>query len=110
MFLLPFLALALAIPPKRSTSSLGIFLSIVIIVTYHKVNEYAQSLGAQGGVDPLIALWVPFALFAGLVFWMYRTIAVVPGGQPIGALERVFAKAGVRLRKLLRMRRGGQAA
>lgn len=110
MFLLPFLALALAIPPKRSTSALGIFLSIIIIVTYHKVNQYAEGLGAQGKVDPVIALWVPFLAFTALVFWMYRTIATVPGGQPIGALERVFAKAGVRLRKLLRLRRKAQPA
>jgi lipopolysaccharide export system permease protein len=71
-----------------------VFLSIVMIVTYHKVNEYAQSFGELGRVDPAVALWVPFAVFAGLVFWMYYTIAYVPGGQPIGALERVFSKAG----------------
>ena len=41
MFLLPLLALALGVPPKRSTSALGVFLSIVMIVTYHKVNQYA---------------------------------------------------------------------
>jgi lipopolysaccharide export system permease protein len=110
MFLLPFLALALAIPPKRSTSALGIFLSIVVIVTYHKINEYAESLGALGRIDPVIALWVPFIVFAALVMWMYRTIAFVPGGQPIGALERVFAKAGIGVRKLLRLRRKTQPA
>ncbi len=93
MFLLPLLAVALGVPPKRSSSALGVFLSIVMIVTYHKVNQYAASVGALGRIDPLIALWVPFALFAGLVFWMYHTIAYVPGGQPIGALERVFSKA-----------------
>ena len=32
MFLLPMLAVALGIPPKRSTSALGVFLSIVMIV------------------------------------------------------------------------------
>src|SRR3546814_20626144 len=32
-------------------------------------------------------------LFAALAIWMYYTIAHVPGGQPIGALERVAAKA-----------------
>ena len=41
MFLLPMLALALGVPPKRSTSALGVFLAIVMIVTYHKVNQYA---------------------------------------------------------------------
>ena len=92
IFLLPLLAVALAVPPKRSTSALGVFLSIVMIVTYYKVNEYAEALGGRGHISPLIALWTPFALFACLIWWMYRTLAKVPGGQPIGALERQFAK------------------
>ena len=103
MFLIPLIAVALAIPPKRSTSSLGIFLSIVLLVTQHKINEYAEDLGARGGVDPLIALWVPFLLFTALAIWMYYTVAHVPGGQPIGALERVAAKAGQRIRGLAKM-------
>jgi lipopolysaccharide export system permease protein len=94
MFLLPMLAVALGVPPKRSSSALGVFLSIVMIVTYHKVNQYAAGIGEAGKVDPLVALWVPFCLFAGLVVWMFYTLAYVPGGQPIGALERVFGKAG----------------
>ena len=57
MLLLPLLAVALAVPPKRSTSGLGIFLSIVFVVTYHKVNQYAEQMGALGRIDPLIALW-----------------------------------------------------
>ncbi|MFS0771729.1 LPS export ABC transporter permease LptF [Sphingomonas sp. 1P08PE] len=92
MFLLPLLAVALGVPQKRSTSALGVFLAIVMIVTYHKVNEYAQSVGELGKVDPAIALWVPFAIFAALVIRMYYVIAYVPGGQPIGGLERGFAK------------------
>jgi len=90
MFLLPMLAVALGVPPKRSSASFGVFLAIVMIVTYHKINEYAASFGELGRVDPLFALWIPFVLFASLVGWMYYTIAYVPGGQPIGALERGF--------------------
>ena len=105
MFLLPLLAVALGVPPKRSTSGLGVFLSIVMIVTYFKVNQYALAVGTLGSVDPLIALWVPFAAFTGLVCWMYYTIAFVPGGQPIGALERVFAKAWSAIRLRLPQRR-----
>ena len=93
MFLLTLLAAALGIPPKRSTSALGVFLSIVMIVTYHKINEYGQAIGSLGKIDPIIAMWVPFTIFAGLVFWMYHQVANVPGGQPIGALEKWFAKA-----------------
>lgn len=99
MLLLPFLAVALAIPPKRSTSALGVFLSIVMVVTYHKINEYAEGVGGMGIVDPFIALWVPFLFFAALILWMYHVIAHVPGGQPIGALEVFAAKIGKSIRR-----------
>ncbi len=102
MFLIPLFAVALAVPPKRSTSSIGVFLSIVLLVTQHKISEYAADASARGGVDPLIALWVPFALFAGLAGWMYYTLAHVPGGQPIGALERAAAQAAGLARRLAR--------
>ena len=101
MLMLPLLAVALAVPPKRSNSSLGIFLSIVIVVTYHKINQYAEQMGAQGRVIPEIALWVPLLLFGALIFWMYHVLAHRPGGQPIGTLERSFAKLVRTIRRLL---------
>jgi lipopolysaccharide export system permease protein len=110
MMLLPLLAVALAVPPKRSASALGVFLSIVIVVTYHKVNEYAEAIGALGRVDPLIALWVPFLGFAALVWWMYHTLAHKPGGQPIGAAERAFDKVGARIRGWFVRRRAATSA
>ncbi len=100
MFLLPLLAVALAVPPKRSSSALGVFMSVIMVVAYHKINEAAEGLGALDKVDPLIALWVPFLLFAALICWMYWTLAHKPGGQPIGALERSFAKVGGFFRSL----------
>ena len=101
MFFLPLLALALGVPPKRSTSALGVFLSVVMVVAYHKVNEYGQALGGLGKIDPFFALWVPFTVFACICFWMFYVIAFVPGGQPIGALERVFSKATKLIGRLL---------
>jgi len=101
MLMLPLLAVALAVPPKRSTSALGIFISIVTVVAYHKVNQYAEQMGAQGRAVPELALWLPFLLFAGLIFWMYHVLAHRPGGQPIGALERGFGRIAKSVRKLL---------
>lgn len=105
MLLMPLLAISLAVPPKRSTSALGVFLSIVMIVTYHKVNEYGEDVGALGLVDPIIALWLPFCLFAALIMWMYHIAAHVPGGQPIGALEKAFSKFGGVFKGLLNFNR-----
>ncbi len=101
ILMLPLLSVALAVPPKRSTSSLGVFESFVMVVAYHKVNEYGQSVAALGRIDPALALWLPFAIFACIIGWMYWRIAYVPGGQPIGALERVAGLAARRLGTLV---------
>ena len=105
MLMLPLLAVALAVPPKRSSSGLGIFVAIVMVVTYHKINQYAESAGAQGRLIPEIALYIPFLFFVALIGWMYHVIAHHPGGQPIGALEAVFAKIGKWIGKLAPRRR-----
>ena len=104
MLMLPLLAVALAIPPKRSTSALGVFVSIVIVVAYHKINQYGQSVAALGRVDPLLALWGPFVVFAAAIFWMYYRVSFVPGGQAIGALEASYAKLMKRIRALVKRR------
>ena len=106
MLLLPLLAVALAVPPKRSTSSLGVFLSIVFVVTYHKVNQYAEGVGALGAVPPVVALWVPFVVFAAIILWMFWTLAYKSGGQPIGALESAFGGLGTALIRPFRRRVG----
>ncbi|MDB5671432.1 MAG: lptF [Alphaproteobacteria bacterium] len=103
MLLMPLLAVALAVPPKRSTSGLGIFLAIVLVVLYHKINQYAERMGALGKFDPVIALWTPFLIFSTGIVWMYWTLAYKPGGQPIGALERFAAKMGKGIRRLVRL-------
>lgn len=109
MALMPLLGVALAIPPKRSNSALGVFVSVVLVVSYHKVNQYGQDIATLGRFDPFFALWVPFVVFAALILWMYWRVAHVPGGQAIGALESWFAKLTARLGKLVRRRRRSRA-
>ena len=98
MMMLPLLAVALAVPPKRSSSALGIFVGIVTVVAYHKINQYAEQAGAQGRLDPFFALWIPLVVFSAMIIWMYHVLAHRPGGQPIAALERGAAKLGKMVR------------
>jgi lipopolysaccharide export system permease protein len=97
MFILPFLGVALAVPPKRSTSALGVFISLIALVTFHKLTEYGERMGSLGRIDPVLSQWLPFLGFLGLSLWLYRILAHVPGGQPIGALDRGFARLGALL-------------
>ena len=109
MLFMPLLAVALAIPPKRSTSALGVFVAVVLVVAYHKVNQYMQDLATLGRIDPTLGLWGPFVVFVLLIIWWFWQIAYVPGGQPIGALENAFAKIVKRLGKIIRPRRRADA-
>jgi lipopolysaccharide export system permease protein len=81
-----------------------VFVSIVMVVAYHKINQYGQEVAALGRIDPLLALWGPFAVFAALIFWMYYRVSFVPGGQAIGALESAYAKLMKRIRALIKRR------
>jgi lipopolysaccharide export system permease protein len=101
MLMLPFLAIALAVPPKRSSSGLGIFVAILMVVAYHKVNQYAEEAAATGRLDPTLGLWLPLVLLAVLIYWMYHVLAHKPGGQPIGALEWFFAATAKRVRGMM---------
>ena len=109
MLTLPLLAVSLAVPPKRSSSGLGIFIAILVVVAYHKINQYGQQAGSNGQLNPILALWVPLALFAAMILWMYHVLAHRPGGQPIGALERFFAKAAKIARAILPKPKTAQA-
>jgi len=101
MAVLPLLAVALAVPPKRSSSGLGIMLGIVMLVGFHKVSEYTERVGGAGRLDPVWGQWVPFLLFCALCVWMYRTLAYKPGGQPLGAVERWLERAQKRAAALI---------
>ena len=76
-----------------------------MVVAYHKVNEYGQDVASLGRIDPVLALWGPFFVFAALILWMYWRVAYVPGGQPIGWLERFADNFAKRLRALIKRRR-----
>jgi lipopolysaccharide export system permease protein len=108
MLFMPLLGVALAIPPKRSTSALGLFVSIVMVVAYHKVNQYGEGVASAGLVDPVLALWGPFVIFVAIILWMYYQVAFVPGGQAIGWLERLSENFSRRLRALMSRRRKRQ--
>ena len=67
MLMLPLLAISLAVPPKRSSSGLGIFVAILIVVAYHKVNQYADQAAAHGRLDPTFGLWIPLVILSALI-------------------------------------------
>lgn len=89
MLFVPFLGLAYAVPPKRSTSSLGIFVGIVLLATFNKISEAMERLSGRGDAQAFAVQAVPLLLFGLLCFWSYRQLAYKVAGQPLGGIDRL---------------------
>lgn len=105
VLVIPLLALSLAVPPKRSSSALGVFAAIIILVVYNEISEYAERAGADGSLPIVASQWGSFTGFAVLCGWFYYVLAHVPAGQPIGLLDTAAAKISKPVRKLIHVLR-----
>ena len=70
-FVIPLLALALAVPPKRSSSALGVFAALIILVVYNEFSETAERAGGAGDVPVVLSQWASFAAFTALCLWFF---------------------------------------
>ena len=95
--MLPWLAFALALPPRRGTGGAGLAIGIGLIVLFLRTASLVQTGLAEW---PLLAATVHMAL------WLAGTIALVRYGvsHDDGAIDRAIGKAGKKLASLLPQR------
>jgi lipopolysaccharide export system permease protein len=60
------LGVPLGIQPSRSVHSRGFSLSLVLIFLYYLLLTFGQNLGERGALPPLVAVWLPNAVLAGV--------------------------------------------
>ncbi len=58
-FVFALIGTPLGLSPNRSSSSIGLGLSIIIIFMYYTVLTVSGALGQGGAIPPLIAAWLP---------------------------------------------------
>lgn len=99
---LPFLGLALAVPPKRSSTSLGIFVGIILLLLLNEFNKAGETAVQLGAAPPWLAIWMPYVAFCALSFGAYLVVVRKVGGHPLTplfALNRRIAKLAIGLRR-----------
>lgn len=103
---LPLLAMAMGIAAKRASRTLGIVTGGLLLVLYHHVIQLGGSLAGRGIVSPLLAIWLPFAVFSSLCLWTFYRSNASPGGNPFNAvfdwIENLFSRLSSALRPLAR--------
>jgi lipopolysaccharide export system permease protein len=97
VLLLPFIALTLAIPPKRGTTAFGIGLGVVLIVTYVQMSDAIGNRATEA--SPLLSAFLLF-LFAVLALLLFQIHRASGGGYVEGKLQRIFAPASNFLARL----------
>lgn len=70
--LFALLAVPLGLRPHRSGTSIGLGLTIVVLIAYYIMISITITLGQGGRLDPVVAAWLPDAVLAVAAVGMLR--------------------------------------
>lgn len=107
--LLPLLAMAMGIASQRASRATGIAAGGLILVLYHHMIQLGGSLVERGMFSAVTAIWLPFALFAGLCLFSFHRCDASPGGNPFDSIFGGIDKFVAGLMGALRPERKTQA-
>jgi lipopolysaccharide export system permease protein len=96
----PFLAVPLALSPRRAKRSYGFLIGVVVVVGYNQLIGTGESLADDNKLSSLVGVWLPFFLYAVLTTALFiRTARRVPDpgksswlGAGIDAVVSALAK------------------
>lgn len=72
VIILTLIGAVIASRKVRGGSGLHLALGIVISVTYILFMRFSTTFSVKGTLNPLLAVWIPNFIFAGLTVWLYR--------------------------------------
>lgn len=91
---LPFLAVPLALGRRRSDRSFGIVIGLLILVVYYQVVDLLENVAETGAIDPTIALWTPFLVYAISTLLLFlRSATRIPGTLSMDPFAPLLSKA-----------------
>jgi lipopolysaccharide export system permease protein len=68
--------IGVCVSSKKSRGGVGLNLGIGIFLSfiYLFVIQYFNTYGNSGRITPLIAVWIPNFIFAGVAYYLYRKV------------------------------------
>jgi lipopolysaccharide export system permease protein len=85
LLFLPLLAVPLGIVSRRARRSIGVVVGLVLLIFFHNVLRFGESMVETGALPPIIGLWLPGAIFAGIGAWAFHMTSRRPGYNPVSA-------------------------
>jgi lipopolysaccharide export system permease protein len=107
---LPMLAFPLGLASKRGNRAPGLVMAGVLLLAFQHSLLLGQSMASSGKLPAFPAVWVPFAIFAGLGLWLFIGSRTRPGDTPVSRLVRRINRLVARVIRLLPKPKKRQAA
>jgi lipopolysaccharide export system permease protein len=85
LLFLPLLAVPLGIVSRRARRSIGVVVGLVMLILFHNVLRFGESMVETGALPPIMGLWLPGAIFAGIGGWAFHMTSKRPGYNPVSA-------------------------
>ncbi len=85
---LPLLAFPLGLASKRGNRAPGLIMAGLLLLTFQHALLLGQGLAKSGKIAAFPAIWVPFAIFAGLGVWLFVGSRTRPGDTPVSRTVR----------------------
>ncbi len=64
------IAAPLGLTPQRSSSTMGIGISMLLVFLYYMLTTFAVKIAEQGAIAPVLAAWIPNGLFLLAGAWL----------------------------------------
>jgi lipopolysaccharide export system permease protein len=80
---LPLLAMPVGISSRRTSKSLRLLVGVVFLVFYYEILQFGEQLVGNGASGAILALWLPFLIFAGISLWLFNAADSKPGYDPL---------------------------
>nr|WP_298684746.1 LPS export ABC transporter permease LptF [uncultured Dongia sp.] len=80
---LPLLAMPIGVSSRRTSKGLRLLVGILFLVAYFQILQFGRDAVGSAILGPLVALWLPFAIFGSVSLWLFHLANSRPGADPL---------------------------
>jgi len=80
---LPLLAMPIGVSSRRTSKGVRLLVGILFLVAYFQILQFGRDAVGSAILGPLVALWLPFAIFGSVSLWLFHLANSRPGADPL---------------------------
>ena len=78
IWLLPFIAVATIIEPRRNPGPFRFFIGLFIVLSFNQYLSIGTNFSRNSNWPPILTIWLPFLILAIFVFWRFWKVSYQP--------------------------------